>query len=139
MISGRRNSYRPREIKMRMIRFGKRDGQKYLPSPPNKDSPSLNHTKRDFWLPSGFWWPKDSSHQRFVKFLYLFKNTRPEEMIKKKKVKTMVKKNNLSIFPMPRTWQKKYFKSINMHFVIVRFMETLEKYLDFIYIVLEMM
>ena len=104
VISGRRNSYRPREIKMRMIRFGKRDDSKYLTSPTNNDSTSLNNPKRDFWLPSGFWWPKDSSHQRFVKFLYLFKNTRPEEMIKKKKVKTPVKKNSLRLFPMPRRW-----------------------------------
>ena len=73
VISGRRNTYRPREIKMRMIRFGKRDDSKYLTSLANNDSTSLNHTKRDFWLPSGFWWPKDSSHQKFVKFLYLFK------------------------------------------------------------------
>ena len=104
VISGRRNSYRPREIKMRMIRFGKRDDQKHLTSLTNKGSTFLNHNKRDFWLPSGFWWPKDSSHQRFVKFLYLFKNTRPEEMIKKKKVKTLVKKNSLRLFPMPRRW-----------------------------------
>ena len=93
-----------------MIRFGERDDSKYLTSPTNNDSTSLNKPKRDFWLPSGFWWPKDSSHQRFVKFLYLFKNTRPEEMIKKKKVKTLVKKNSLRLFPMPRRWQEKYFK-----------------------------
>ena len=49
---------------MRMIRFGKRGEVIQHYSPLDRDSTS-SRAKRDFWLPSGFWWPKDSRHQRF--------------------------------------------------------------------------
>ena len=89
---------------MRMIRFGKRGEVIQHYSPLDRDSTS-SRAKRDFWLPSGFWWPKDSRHQRFVKFLYLFKNTRPDEAIKKKEMNIQDNKNNSNMLPMLPIWK----------------------------------
>ena len=93
IISGHRNPYGQRKIKIRMMRYGKIDHANN-PCTSQHSGCSLNPVKKDFWLPSGFWWPKDGRHQKFIKFLYLFKNNRPNEPLRKRRLTFAIRRTS---------------------------------------------
>ena len=89
---------------------------------------SLNPVKKDFWLPSGFWWPKDGRHQKFIKFLYLFKNNRPNEPLRKRRLTFAIRRTS---------WEGcRCHNEYGCRATTVRFLfksnETLQKYLRYL-------